>query len=643
LNKNKEIKSKNFLLPILSLVILSIISITFISTYLNISMFIKHMDKQIEQTKKTYLEKQKNTIHKNVHSINDSIKFQITTIEDKLKKVLADKINIALKVTQHIYDTHKDQYNTKELKDKIIQYLGAMQFNNDRGYYFIHDLKTNKIIGHPLKKYINKDMTNFKDKRGVNVNKLMLNSMSDSIGYYTSYFNKADDPNKEYSKLSAITVFKPLNIIIGTGEYLDIVENSIKKIVIKRFENSKKAEKNYLYFYDLHNINGGDNFATRLLNSENPGLVGTQLSDKHKDIKDKYFIKDLLSDLRKDGESYIRYWYKVKNKDKYQEKMSYFLLQKDWNWIIGSGFDFDRLNKQIEKMEESTHLYISDSIYNSIVWSIFLSFIVMIIASYVSIRIDKTIKEYTIEIVNYKENQRVQDKFILEQSKMVQMGEMIGNIAHQWRQPLSVISTAASGILVSKEFNTLTPEKEEQMLNGIIEHTQYLSKTIDTFRDYIKEDKILKEVILQDRINSAINILESSLKNNHIKLISTINNIEDIKITMVVGELSEVIINLINNAKDVLVENNIDDKIVKINLTKIENNVIITIEDNGEGVPENIIDKIFNPYFTTKHKSQGTGLGLHMSKEIIEKHLDGKLYVKNTDIGAKFFIELPLS
>ena len=231
---------------------------------------------------------------------------------------------------------------------------------------------------------------------------------------------------------------------------------------------------------------------------------------------------------------------------------------------------------------------------------------------------------------------------LFQQNKMVAMGEMIGNIAHQWRQPLSVISTAASGIMLSKEFNTLTDKQENEMLSSIVGNTQFLSDTVDTFRDYIKEDKELKEVILQERLHSAINIIESTLDNNYINLINNIDNTQPIKITLIVGELSQVIINIINNAKDILLENKIDNPYIKIELEHKNKMVTITIEDNGGGIPVNILPNIFDPYFTTKHQSQGTGLGLHMSKDIIEKHLKGKIYAKNINNGAIFTIELPL-
>ncbi len=252
---------------------------------------------------------------------------------------------------------------------------------------------------------------------------------------------------------------------------------------------------------------------------------------------------------------------------------------------------------------------------------------------------------YISDITAEKENEELklqQEKFIVEQSKNAQMAEMIGNIAHQWRQPLSLISTTASGIQMQKEFGILSDEKENEMLDNIIQKVQYLSNTIDIFRDFIKEDRVEKEVILQDRIHNAIGIVAASITNNSINFTHNIDTIEPIKIVMVVGELSQVIINLLNNAKDILVEKKIPNPSIQLSLQKEDNKAIITIEDNGGGIPQTILQKIFDPYFTTKHQSQGKGLGLYMSKEIIEKHLKGTLSVKNSEFGAVFTIELPL-
>ena len=239
--------------------------------------------------------------------------------------------------------------------------------------------------------------------------------------------------------------------------------------------------------------------------------------------------------------------------------------------------------------------------------------------------------------------QKEQAKIISEQTKLASMGEMIGNIAHQWRQPLSIISTVATGSIMQKEVGVLSDEKLIRDLNLINENSQYLSKTIDTFRNFLLEEKEYKEVILQDRIGSALEILESTLKNNYIEVINNIKKQEPVKMSLITGELSQVVINIINNAKDILQENKIQKPWIKLDLEKKDKSVIISIEDNGGGIPDNVLPRIFEPYFTTKHKSQGTGLGLHMSYKIVNESLHGKIYAKNSNNGAKFFIELPLN
>ena len=231
---------------------------------------------------------------------------------------------------------------------------------------------------------------------------------------------------------------------------------------------------------------------------------------------------------------------------------------------------------------------------------------------------------------------------LFEQAKMSSMGEMIGNIAHQWRQPLSAISMMASAIRVQNQLNLVNHEELDKGMSSIVEKTQYLSDTINIFRDFIKEKKELKEIVLQERVDIALNIVGMVLKDNNIELKNNINYENKVNMMMVIGELDQVIINIINNSKDVLLENKIEKPIIELSLLIEDKKAIIIIEDNGGGIPKDILPKIFEAYFTTKHKSQGTGLGLHMSYQIITESLKGKLLAKNTQNGAKFIIELPL-
>lgn len=237
-----------------------------------------------------------------------------------------------------------------------------------------------------------------------------------------------------------------------------------------------------------------------------------------------------------------------------------------------------------------------------------------------------------------------QSESLIQQSKMASMGEMLENIAHQWRQPLSSISVEASSVILDLELGLpIDNDNLKQKMNNIISRSNYLSSTIDTFRNFLKEKKDFTQVVLQDRLKLVYQVIGTVLKDAHINLIHEEKTNSDIKVNMVLGELDQVLINIINNAKDILIEKNIDEPWIKIITESSTTEVIISIEDNAGGIPEHIIDRIFEPYFTTKHQSQGTGLGLHMSYKIITESLNGNIYVKNTNSGAKFTITLPIT
>jgi PAS domain S-box-containing protein len=269
------------------------------------------------------------------------------------------------------------------------------------------------------------------------------------------------------------------------------------------------------------------------------------------------------------------------------------------------------------------------------------------------IKADGTVSPALIQSTKFEDNTRIisiidlteikrKENLLSQSIKMAQMGEMIGNIAHQWRQPLSVITTAATGIKLKKDYNMLNEKELDELLSSITKNANYLSDTIEVFRNFIREKVELKKVVLQDRIDSALAIINTRLENKYIKLIKEVDRSKPLEVEFVVGELSQVIINIINNSIDVLDEVKKGDKWIKVSLSSNDKLAIITIEDNGGGIKEEILHKVFDPYFTTKHKSQGTGIGLYMSYDIIVNHMGGKLYATNTQQGAKFFIELNL-
>lgn len=240
-----------------------------------------------------------------------------------------------------------------------------------------------------------------------------------------------------------------------------------------------------------------------------------------------------------------------------------------------------------------------------------------------------------------KEN-RNKEKLLEQRFHLNQMTEMITNIAHQWRQPLSVISTIISGIKLEKELGINNEENQEKQLDNVLEKTKYLSDTIDSFNEFIRKDYKKEVFSLHDCIDSNLSILNPTLEYEKIKLFKDFY-IEDIQVKGDESKLSQVILNITNNAKDFLVLKEEEaNKWIHIKTYKEDNNIIIIIEDNAGGIKEDILDKIFDIYFTTKHQNQGTGLGLYISYEIIQKFFKGNLYVENSEFGAKFTIELPI-
>lgn len=245
------------------------------------------------------------------------------------------------------------------------------------------------------------------------------------------------------------------------------------------------------------------------------------------------------------------------------------------------------------------------------------------------------------------ENSRKKDIIVAQQSRLVALGEMIGNIAHQWRQPLSAISTATSGLQIKYEFGELKKEEFLELTHGIMHNTKFLSDTIEDFRTFFQKDKEQVTFSLSTLVFETYNIIKALYNTQHIEVFFDMD--EDITYKGYKSELSQVLLNLFNNSKDALVHVNDEDKMVYIKTYETKDAVFLEFHDNGGGVDEKYNEKIFDPYFTTKHQSNGTGIGLYMSKEIISKHFDGDILNQNAVFkvegkeyfGANFMITLP--
>jgi len=253
------------------------------------------------------------------------------------------------------------------------------------------------------------------------------------------------------------------------------------------------------------------------------------------------------------------------------------------------------------------------------------------------------------KIAKEVEKNREKDQKLLTQSRYAGMGEMIGNIAHQWRQPLSAISSTATGMNVQVQLGLASNEEIVEAFTNIMHYTQFLTQTIEDFRGYLKNDKEKKEFDMFENLVVTLSIINASYTDNHIKMYLK-DNIFTSQCFGFPNELSQVFLNILNNAKDALISHQSEnERRVYVDILEDATYNIVMIIDNAGGIPSEIMNKIFDPYFTTKHQSQGTGIGLYMSKDIVEKNMKGELSVQNVEItieglsykGACFKIAIP--
>jgi len=281
------------------------------------------------------------------------------------------------------------------------------------------------------------------------------------------------------------------------------------------------------------------------------------------------------------------------------------------------------INKSNEISQKLAMLMILISIFLAIPLGIFFSKPLY----YFYKELDSRVKE---EIEKTKEK----DRLLMHQSKLAALGEMLGNIAHQWRHPLTRLSLLIQNLEMAYKKNKLNDEFFEKFKKNALIQIDYMSQTIDDFTNFFKKDTKKEFFSPKDIITQALNLMDARIKQNKLQIIMEVKKSEEIEGYK--SEFSQVILNIINNAIDVLKEREIKDKKIWIRIDGKH----IEIEDNAGGIPEKIKDKIFEPYFTTKFQSQGTGIGLYMSRVIITQHFNGELYAYNSKNGAVFVIDL---
>ncbi len=255
-------------------------------------------------------------------------------------------------------------------------------------------------------------------------------------------------------------------------------------------------------------------------------------------------------------------------------------------------------------------------------------------------------KKYNEELLDIIERLKEQEKTIEErnralfaQSKRAEIGEMLGNIAHQWRQPLAILNTVVAILKEKNQMEEISKEELNQKLESMRHHIEYMSETIEDFMNYYRPDKEKACFSIAEAIHKALDIVNFSLS-KHSKVSVELDIDEKLQAYGLLNEFVQVLVTLLSNIRDIIIQKHLENVKIEISLKSKNGKNLLRVHDNCGGIEEGNLTKIFDPYFTTKHQSMGTGLGLYIAKMIIEDNMQGKLSAKNEEGGATFLIEV---
>ncbi|WP_151950313.1 sensor histidine kinase [Aliarcobacter butzleri] len=591
----------------------------------------KTFNKERKEIEQKYILKNKEIIKEEVLRVFTFTKQLQKNTEEELKQNVKNRVYEAHEMATNIYE----KYKTTKSKQEIFQYikvaLSGIRFNEGRGYFFIDDIYGNKL-SHPIDTSIEgKNFLNYTDVNGYRFFENIVNTIKDKTERFDEYYWYKPNTNKEIGrKIAFYKTFEPLNIAIGTGEYFDDFEKIIQKKALEYINLVRFGKSGYIFII---------NYDGTYLNHIRKDYIGKNYLEND-EVKDKKRVITDLINIAKNGNGFYTYIQNKPSTEYPTEKISFVQGMDDWNWLIGAGFYEDDLKQEILNVKEKLDRNYEKYALNILILGMILIIFLLVASGYVSIFLENKLKEYKRELDN-------KQAILYQQSKMAAMGEMIGNIAHQWRQPLSIITTATSGMVLQKQMGVLTDEFFFEASNRINASSQYLSQTIDDFRNFFIPNKEKSKVNLIEIFKKTLDLISAQFSSKDIEIIK---NIEGVEFESYENELIQALINILNNSRDELIKKDAE-RFIFVDAFEKDNFINIIIKDNAGGVIKENLDKIFEPYFTTKYKSQGTGIGLYMTEEIITKHLNGTICVENVEFtydekeyfGAEFTIRIDLN
>jgi len=635
----------------------------------------RSFEKNIASFREDYIDREKALVREEIHSALDFIRFNREQLEGRSQQLVKARTYEAHAIATHLYQQYRGEKSDAEIFSLIKEALRPIRFNNGRGYFFATRLDGTEELFADHPELEGKNLLDVKDTRGVPIIREMINlvrTKGESFYYYT--WTKPDQAGRGFPKISFVKYFAPADWFIGTGEYLDDLEADSQQLVLKRINDIRFGDKGYIFVLD----STGRTLANRL----NPQLVGQRLAESDNQ-KFRDLNRRMMQTAEQNGHGFVEYAWPKPDGSGESHKITYVARVPKWNWLLGAGFHLDNLEAQIATKRAELKQVIFKDIFSLVTLLVLVGICAFVLSRYVSRKIQHNIllfnsfftraalsygkiSEQDVTFAEFDQLAQAANRMIEERSRIEQEKKQLESQLLQ-KQKLEAIGTLAGGI--AHDFNNLLAaifgnlsllslklEKDDprrvylDRLNGAANKAKDLVGQILSFSRF--SEGVMEPLDLTATVRDSLQLLRSSIPSS--VTITTDFPQEPCIVSGNRTQIHQVLMNLCNNAYQAMhnasgsihIGLSIPERLqLSPRQRQIRKNhedlVVLTVSDSGTGIEQENLEKIFDPFFSTKEVGKGTGLGLSVVHRIVELHQGMIDVTSRPGQGTSFNISLP--
>jgi signal transduction histidine kinase len=575
--------------------------VSLVVTYLLVSSEIQSVREHIKSFEATLKEREKFSIKSVVENLINDIRYENSIKNEKIKHRVKNQSIIAYNIARSVALQNRNKSPSEVIKT-IKNIIRSATRADDGIDYFIFNHRGTILLDTKNKENEGKNFIDFKD---IN-EKSFIREILETDGFVEYFWYRPND-SKIAKKITYSKQIPSLNIVIGSRVAIES-NYAIGMKIANKIKEKSFSENEFIFIYNIENLHNLKKFS-RLVLEKNISTGKNEIEA----------ISQIL--IGSDYRAGLFY--------RYDNKLIYSTFLPDIKTLISAGVYLNSIDKMIEDKTLKANKKLNRKIVSLVFTMIVVASIFFLLSYIVSKKIERLFRDYRLKIAHGQQ-------LLIQKSKMASMGEMIGNIAHQWRQPLSQLSGLFFDIESAYDYKELDKKYLTKISDEANDLIEYMSKTIDDFREFYNPNTKKERFNLLHTIESALKIIGSSLEFHKIRVSLHVKS--SLHVDGFSNELSQVILNILSNSRDIALFRDTKEPKIKIYCTLKNGKISLHVEDNCGGIGEKNIEKIFEPYFTTKY-DYGTGIGLYMCKVIVEHKMGGKIFATNIKNGSKFTIE----